>query len=105
MYERAERKTGCTAGEPRPFLVGECGIGDIEVRPRRLLGKGLEEGRPSAGTGRPPAAIFDQRHFAANLLFVFWIERHRPEPFSGCGAGTQETFVQTRIRTPKASGR
>ena len=93
-----------------PRLSAALGLGDmrhgrdIQVRPWSIPGKCLQERRRRACPAVSSSGILERGDVAADLLGVFLVERHRPDPFPRLLGGGQQRVPQGLRGAPEARG-
>src|SRR5258707_10925984 len=100
MNQRAQRHARGPLGQPGLGVIVPRRSSNIEVYPRRVAGKFLDEHR--AGNGAPTFAaanVLDIGNGALDKFTVFVIQGHLPHFFTGGFRASEELVRESLIRT------
>src|SRR6185369_5486216 len=99
LKQQADRAAGRTLGAPA-LPGGAC---DVQVRPRKVAGKALQELGRVHRAARPPGHVGDVGEVAFQAFRVFVIQRHAPTRIQGRIAGLQQGLGQCFVGREQAA--
>src|ERR1700722_16512233 len=103
FHQTAQSDSRRALVNPWFLFLNPCGAGDIEMNPRSIFGKFLEEHGGVDGSAPASAGVDDVGDARFDVLFIFVVERQPPHFFAGLFVGLMEALIDSVVVRENAS--